>query len=479
MVAGRRTFLGLLGKMAGVEIPYRFYDLHGRLNLDVDRGDRASLSFFRGHDRLDWDQNTSELLLEWGNDTFSAQWTHPISGRLFSHFLVGGSRFSSVVSATFQDFSLQVANEIEDLSLKGNLSYAPSVGGVLDFGFEAKDLTFSWRQEVGEDEQLTFAYDGIYGALYSQYDFSPFSRWQALAGLRLNYYSRGDYLDLDPRLTLKHSFHDFLSAHLSFGRYHQYLNLVSEGGVGVGDQWFPVDETLEPGKADHWVLGIDLGPYDRFSLLVESYYKSYGNVVEFSDEFGRSLVEEDAQLGEAFDSGEGRAYGLDVFLRNRIVGFEGWVGYSYGDTRRRIGGYNYGREYHPVYDRSHQVVVMEEYRMGAKWRFNMSFRYGSGQPTTLGTGRYRVLDITGREYDAILPGELNAYRLPAYHRLDVGITYERERWGLDMANTLQIINLYGHDNVWFRYYDTSKNPVRIDDVNMIPRMITAGVKIAF
>jgi hypothetical protein len=479
MVAGRRTFLGLLGKTAGVEIPYRFYDLHGRVNLDVDRGDRGSLSFFRGRDRLDWDQSSSELLLEWGNDTFSAKWTHPIGGRLFSHFLIGGSRFISDVSATFQDFSLKVSNEIEDVSLKGNLSYARSEGEVLEFGFEAKDLAFFYRQEIGEDAQLTFAYEGMYGALYTQYGFSFLSRWQALAGLRLNYYSRGDYFDLDPRITLKRSFNDFLSAHASFGRYHQYLNLVSEGGAGVGDQWFPVDETLDPGKADHYVLGVELGPYDHYSLSVEGYYKSYDNVVEFSDEFGRSLLEEDAQLGEAFNSGVGDAYGLDVYLRNRIWGFEGWLGYSYGDTRRRIRDYNYGREYYPLYDRRHQVVLMQEYRVRTRWKFNMNFRYGSGQPTTLGAGRYRVQDITGREYDEILPGELNAYRLPAYHRLDVGITYDTEYLGLEVSPTFQIINLYDHSNVWYRYYDTSKNPVEVVDVNMIPRIVTVGVRVAF
>jgi hypothetical protein len=479
MVAARRTYLDFLGKLMDTEIPYRFYDVHGRLNLDIDTDDRLSVSFFRGRDLLDWDQNASELLLEWGNDTFSTQWTHPVGSQLFSQFLVGGSRFISEASATFQDFRLRVANEIEDVSVKGNLSYAPSAGAVLDFGFEAKDLAFSWHQELGKDEQLTFAYDGTYGALYSQYGFGFLSSWQALAGIRLNYYSRGDYLDLDPRVTLSHSFHDFLSAHLSYGRYHQYLNLVSEGGVGVGDQWFPVDETLKPGKADHWVLGVDLGPYDHFSLSLEGYYKSYGNVVEFSDEFGRSLMEEDAKLGEAFDSGEGHAYGLDTYLRNRIWGFEGWLGYSYGDTRRQIESFNYGREYHPVYDRRHQVVVMQEYRLGAHWRLNMNFRYGSGQPTTLGTGRYRVRDITGREYDAVLPGELNAYRLPPYHRLDVGITFDAEYWGLDVSPTLQIINLYNHDNVWFRYYDTTKNPVKIEDVNMIPLMATVGVKVAF
>jgi len=479
MVAARRTFLELLGKTADVDIPYRFYDLHGRVNLDVGPGDRASLSFFRGRDRLDWDQGSSELVLEWGNDTFSTQWTHPIGGQLFSHFLIGGSRFISDVSATFQDFSFRVANEIEDISVKGNLSYARSEGEIVEFGFEAKDLAFSLRQEIGEDEELAFVYDGIYGALYCQYGFGFLSSWQALAGLRLNYYTRGDYSDLDPRLTLKHSFNDFLSAHASFGRYHQYLNLVSAGGVGVGDQWFPVDETLEPGKADHWVLGVDLGPYDHFSLSVEGYYKAYDNVVEFSDEFGGSLVEEDAQLGDAFNSGEGLAYGLDVYLRNRLWGFEGWLGYSYGDTRRQIQGYNYDREYYPVYDRRHQVVAMQEYRMRERWRLNMNFRYGSGQPTTLGTGRYRVHDITGREYDAILPGELNAYRLPAYHRLDVGITYDTEYKGLDLAPTLQIINLYQHENVWYRYYNTSENPVEIVDVNMIPRIVTVGVKVAF
>ena len=479
MVAGRRTFLGFLGKTAGIEVPYRFYDLHGRVNLDTDRGDRGSLSLFRGRDRLDWEQGSSDLILEWGNDTFSTQWTHPIGSRLFSHFLIGGSRFISDVSAVFQDFSFSMANEIEDVSVKGNLSYARSEGEILEFGFEAKDLAFSLRQEIGDDSEVEFAYDGIYGAVYGQYSFDFASRWQALAGLRLNYYSQGDYLGLDPRATLKRKFNDFLSAHASYGRYHQYLNLVSEGGVGVGDQWFPIDETLKPGQADHYVLGIDLGPYDRYSLSVEGYYKSYDNVVEFSDEFGRSLIEGDAKLGDAFDSGEGSAYGFDVYLRNRLWGFEGWLGYSYGDTRREIQGYNYGREYHPVYDRRHQVVVMQEYRVRSRWRFNFNFRYGSGQPTTLGSGRYTVLDITGREYDEILPGELNAYRLPAYHRLDMGITYDTEYRGLDIAPTLQIINAYDHENVWYRYYNTSDNPVEIVDVNMIPAIVTVGVKVAF
>ena len=88
-------------------------------------------------------------------------------------------------------------------------------------------------------------------------------------------------------------------------------------------------------------------------------------------------------------------------------------------------------------------------------------------------------DITGREYDAILPGEFNTSRLPDYHRLDVGLTYRTKYRRYTIEPSLQIINVYNNDNVYFRFYDTTENPVRVEDVTMLPLVPTVGVRIAF
>jgi len=480
MVSGRHTYIEQLAKSLDIDLPYKFYDVHGKLNWDIGAGDRTSISYYEGLDRLDWDREGLDVLLDWGNRTASAHWTHLYGTRLFSDLTLSYSRFDSRAAAEFQDLTFEMRNEIDDIGAKFVTTYDPGADHAIDFGIEAKSLRFRFERGYEEEDDIRFRYDGVYGAAFAQetWKISPLAEVQA--GLRLETYSKGDYVDIGPRLSISRALGEHLSAHAGYGRYSQYLNLVSMEGA-FADMWFPVDETLEPGRADHYVLGLQIGPYDAFDLSVEGYFKPYRNVVEFSEEFTRSLVDSSARMDDLFDSGKGRAYGFELYARNRWLGFEGWTGYSLGWTKREIEGFNFGEEYFPKYDRRHQVVVMQDRVLGGsgKWRLQVAFRYGAGQPTTLAEGRYSVVDPTGREYDAVLDGELNAYRLPAYHRLDVGISYAGKWRGLVIEPNLQVINLYDRDNVYLRLYDTSKNPVVFEDIAMLPRIPTIGVRVSF
>ena len=190
MVAGRHTFIEGLSRAAGMEVPYNFYDVHGKLNYDVTPANKTSLSLFRGRDRLDWDQDNLGVLLDWGNDTWSAQWTHLFSPRLFSHFLIGYSRFDSEGKISFQDFDFRLRNRIEDVSTKGNLSFTPSASHLIDFGFETKAMDFYFQRARGDDEEFSFGYDGVYAALYAQDSWKTGIEWQLQPGLRLDYSRR-------------------------------------------------------------------------------------------------------------------------------------------------------------------------------------------------------------------------------------------------------------------------------------------------
>lgn len=479
MVSGRRTYLEAVTKMADIDLPYNFYDLHARVNCDLPGGDRASLSYFRGRDRLDWDQRSMDILLDWGNDTWSAQWTHLFNPRLFSHFVLGASRFNSIGEVAFQDFKFKMKDEIRDFAAKGNLSYAPSADHLLDFGFESKALDFLFRREAGEDDRVQFKYDGVYAAIYGQDRWRVNPRWQIQPGLRLDYYSQGDRLRVGPRISARRQLNEMTALQGTYGRYYQFLNLVSEEGASFADAWFPVDRTLQPGASDQFIVGIELGPYESFNLSVETYYKHYENLVEFSEEFGRQVIDNDARLNEAFNQGKGNAYGVDLYLRNHLGGCEGWLGYSYGVTKRKVNGFNYGEEYFPKYDRRHQVTLVQSRPLGKGWSASCSFRYGSGQPTTLAAGRYTVSDITGREYDEILPGRYHDRRLPGFHRLDLGVSYKKQFRSWALEPKLEIINVYNHKNVYLRTYDMETNPVRFSDVNQLPFLPTIGVNITF
>ena len=479
MAAGRRTYIEPLARAAGYDLPYMFYDLHGRFNLDAGENDHTSLSLFRGKDRLDFNRPTVDILLDWGNDTWSTQWTHVFNKSVFSHFLLGGSRFHSDGKVAFQDFEFRQKNRIEDLAAKGNLSFKPSPAHMVDLGFEAKRLDFSWNQDIGEGSTLNFDFDGYYGAAYVQDAWKVGANTRVQPGFRVDYYSDGGYTGLGPRLTVRQALTEDTALHASYGRYHQYLNLVYEEGLGYADMWFPVDKTLQPGRADHYILGVELGPFDAFELTVDGYYKDYQDLVEFSSEFGRSLFDENTKLGDVFNSGTGKAYGADVYLKNHVWGWDGWLGYAWGIARRHVEQYNRGQEYTAVYERRHQVTLMQTRTFSRHWLFNASFRYGTGQPTTLAAGRYTVYDVNGRAHDVALAGPLNENRLPAFHRLDVGISRLFHYKGTTIEPNLQIINVYNHDNVYLRTYDLTKNPATFDDVNMFPFLPTLGVNVMF
>lgn len=479
MLSGRHTYIEQLMKAMNIDLPYKFYDFHGKINYDLDENDFMSVSYYSGLDRLDWDIGANDILLQWGNNAVSGEWTHVFGSRLFSNFILGYSRFASRIGVSMQDLDFESKNEINDIFLKANATYAPSANHAVDFGIETKFLDFGFRQGFENEDNVDFSLNGSYWAVYGQenWKFSPLTRLEA--GLRLNYYDNGNYFNVAPRLAVRRQLTGGFSTHVAYGRYNQYLNLISYEGASFADMWFPVDATLDPGTSDHYVVGFEFGPTSRFDLSIEGYFKPYRNVVEFSDEFGRSLAESDAKMGDAFNTGTGQAYGFDLFLKNRYAGFEGWLGYSYGETKRKIDNYNFDEEYYPEYDRRHQIVAMQNRNLGKNWNFNFAYRYGSGQPTTLAAGRYTVRDISGREYDTMLEGEKNAYRLPDYHRLDIGFSWKKKWRGMIIEPNIQVINALDNENVYIRTYDMETNPVEFEDLAMLPRMPNLGVRITF
>lgn len=228
----------------------------------------------------DTTNKSDSVLLDWGNQTFSAQWTHLFSSKLFSHFVLAGSRFQSDTQVQFEKVKFGILNKIPDLSLKGALAYSPTTEHSMDFGFETKMLDFDLNYHVVDTDYLN-PFSGNYYSLFLQnnYRFSPFAILQT--GLRMDSHSDGNYFRFDPRISIKQLMSDEIYFTLTYGKYHQFLNLVQQEGMSFANIWFPVDDTFDAGSADYYICVFTYNNRKTFSSNVDTYYKNYHNIAEY------------------------------------------------------------------------------------------------------------------------------------------------------------------------------------------------------
>jgi len=78
-----------------------------------------------------------------------------------------------------------------------------------------------------------------------------------------------------------------------------------------------------------------------------------------------------------------------------------------------------------------------------------------------------------------MSGTKNAYRFPAYHRMDLGLNRSFNFKGINGLLQLGIINLYNHQNVFMYYWDQDTNPPKKKKFPMFPILPSLEIKIKF
>ncbi len=479
MASFRRTYLELMQQF--VDLPdYYFYDGHVKLNWDLDSRNKFSASAYFGKDALVFDFG-SELALDWGNRTFTKQWVHLFNPTLFSHFIIAGSRFESNFTVRGEEVSNSFThrNGIDDLSTKGMLSWKPNNQHQLDFGYDIKwnrtilkmDTDSQYDPNALPDVDVT----SLLSAAYVQDVWDVNDLWTLQPGLRLSWYKTltmnlpsppdASYLNLEPRISLRRKLDVAENIYVNYGRYCQYLTLMSMGISTPFDIWFPLDGSLKPGISDHYTLGYKNELSRNFGFDIELYYKTYRNLLEYNVATGFTWDNANGQLKDTFHSGKGYTYGADFMLRNDWYGFEGFIGYTISKTQRRMENTNLDPEtlepryFYPKYDRSHQINIIENFNitentgrqfLGGDLKFGLSFTYTTGQPNQKPERIY----FDGDDFQ-IIYSYSDRERLPDYMRLDISTKLEFFRsWG-SIEPCFEIVNVFDRKNVSFRNYNIS------------------------
>jgi len=170
------------------------------------------------------------------------------------------------------------------------------------------------------------------------------------------------------------------------------------------------------------------------------------NAADFEDGLHNYLVD---NLEAYVATGKGRAYGLELSLEKPKGKFTGRMSYNLGRSEYQIDAINKGRWYPNMFDKTQSFVAFASYEIIENLTASATFLYSTGSPVTLPEAYYSINGV----YFPYWEGR-NKYRLPDYHRLDVGLKYEPDFLAFRLSSRpiktgleISVYNVYNRRNI--------------------------------
>ncbi|MCF8359401.1 MAG: TonB-dependent receptor [Prolixibacteraceae bacterium] len=486
LLSGRRTYADLFLVFAEneqlKESQLYFYDLNLKTHFELGEKDRVYLSGYLGRDVL----SANMFGFNWGNKTGTLRWTHVFSPKLFSNTSVILNDYNYKTSADI-DFKFDLGAGIVGRTFKQRFTWYINNSNTLLFGAELNQYIFkpgnvSLIDLDGEEQRLDIAQkDGLESAFYISNEQKIGSSITLGYGVRLSNFVRmgpsteyvfdtkgevvdssvyeagswySSYWNWEPRLNATFIINENTSIKAGYNRMSQYIHLLQNATAGTPiDFWTPSSANVKPQIADQISLGFFRNFENHmYQLSAEVYYKTMQNQIDYKT--GASIL-----LNEKVESellfGEGKAYGLELLAEKKEGKLTGWIAYTLSRSLKQIEGINRGEWYPARQDRIHDLSIVAMYRLNPRWTFSLNWVYYTGNAVTFPAGKYyfdgRIVNLfTSR----------NGYRMPDYHRLDVGATWVLSK-GKNFSSELNfsVYNAYAHKNPYsYIFREDRDNP---------------------
>jgi outer membrane receptor protein involved in Fe transport len=311
------------------------------------------------------------------------------------------------------------------------------------------------------NEKLEFGASKFHAWEYSVYaedDIKLTDRLKANAGLHWSAFDVGGefYNVLQPRISARYLITPQLSAKAAYSRMAQYIHLLTNSNIGLPtDLWVPSTARLRPQTSDQVAVGFAQNFRENYEISLEGYYKTMDNVMEYKE--GASFLDADGSWEDKIVQGDGRSYGVELFAQKKTGAFTGWVGYTLSWADRQFDELNGGRRFFYKYDRRHDISIALMKRFGQKIEMSGTWVLGTGNCVTVPIGIYNAgHPIAGdgsggsRAWDRYYEfGERNGFRMTPYHRLDLSISFiKQKRWG-ERRWVVGVYNAYNRKNPFF------------------------------
>jgi outer membrane cobalamin receptor len=536
IVSGRRTYIDILSRpfvaMANKRQNtdpnsddkntggYYFWDLNAKVNHTFSPTSRLYLSGYYGLDKF-YNKNKSsytdngtenkyesEGALKWGNAIAALRWNKVIHPKLFLNATATYSQYKFGVgfddkytqNAADTSYSTHYKSEydsgIRDWTGKFDFSYNPNYNHSIRFGggntyhtFIPGVNQFDYSENSNTSIDTTFGSQKQYSHehwLYVEDDWKITGRLKVNVGIHLSGFLAKEtwYFSPQPRISTRFLITEKTSVKASYSRMTQYLHLLTNPTVGLPtDLWVPATDRIAPEYSDQVALGFAQSLRKGYQFSIEGYYKEMSNLIAYSE--GSSFVGSSRDWQDMVTVGNGNSYGMEVLLEKKIGKTTGWIGYTLSWTNRQFDDLNFGKEYPYIYDRRHDIGIAITHKFSEKVDVGIVWVYGSGYATTLAMQTYNGI---GNGYsggiNSLVPiehiEERNDYRMPSYHRLDLGVNFHKKKKHYTRTWSLGLYNAYSRQNPFYLYYDYNDQGEKgLYQISLFPIIPSISYKMKF
>lgn len=482
LISGRRTYADLFLKLSEEfkDNQLYFYDLNAKFNYKFSDKDQLFVSGYFGRDVLGLNDRFG---IDWGNATATVRYNHLFNDKLFSNTSLIYSNYDYNIDIQNNADPFSILSQVQDFNLKQEFQYHPNNKNQWRIGLNAILHTNNpgeIKSDSGIEDQAEKR-NGIETAIYASNDWKVNDKLKINYGLRLSnfaalggsdYYELDEnlevsdtlsengivtnYVNLEPRISLNYKLNNTSSVKLAYTRNTQNLHLVANSvTTNPSDKWMMSNNIIKPEIGDQFTLGyVKNFNNNMFEFSAETYFKKMQNQIDYKD----TANERDPIIERQLLFGDGRAYGLELLLKKNKGKFTGWLGYTLSRTEKQINGINNNNWYAARQDRTHDISVVGMYEINEKVNVSAIWTYQTGNAVTFPSGKYEIEGQT-----VFLYTERNGYRMPAYHRLDLGVNFllkETNRFKSELS--LGLYNAYGRENAFIINFDESEtNPDQI------------------
>ena len=476
------------------DVDLNFHDFVAKYTYRFSNTSSFSISGYKGGDKVELEKNQTlpndnggsfnsqeQTSFGWGNELLSARFSMVISPKLFLNVNAGVLNYDYRSKAAYNFVNVEGGQVIKEdnrnvitdsgiVNLIGGIGfdYFLNSSHKIKLGVGYNHHRFSPKIEqnfVDDIDDPSIDPDSITVcnevSLFIEDTYTPNKRMQIYGGLNYTHFGvRGvGFNYFQPRIKVSIQPQRDISLSFTGSRMVQFVHLLVNNGLGLpSDLWVPSTDEIMPEISDQFGLTLrtELG-YDHVFTL-GGYIKRQQNVILYrnpQDLYSNILNDASSELNFISDRdwerkieiGNRNISGLEVSLQKANGPWQYNMSYTKSNAENRFENLNQGKAFADRYDRPHNVNLSLSYKINSKWDVGAQWVYGSGFTFTL-----KLIEIKIPDGPTVLTtDELNNYRMPAYHHLDLIANYDNTSDGLGWKVSFGVYNIYNRYNPYFIY----------------------------
>ncbi len=476
MLTGRKSYSTQILKkfLKNDNIPIDFYDLSFKINysnLEILNNGKFVLFGFLSKDNIEFEDDLKEDF-SWDNNLIGFNWLQIYDAPVFTEMSISMSNYSGEIIPNLTTVKPR-KNDLNDFSLKMDISYVQDNRDQLDLGFHFKAISTKVLTINPIGAKTDYDKFGGNFSIFAKYKFLRFDNFGADMGARLNLsgISQNGGFFFEPRVSLSYVPIPILTLKAAWGIYQQELVTISDEDevITLFEPWMIVPDYLTPPRSIHYVGGFDFFFSENLSLKFETYLKKVFNLAIINK---NKVEDSDPEML----SGNGQSSGVEVSVIYSSQPVSLSLSYALTYAYKMLGN----TTYYPKYDTRHSGNLSAEWSLPFDFTFNAIWIFASGLPFTQIVGYYDKYYInnlfepylnSGFWKPFLLLGDKNLGRLPYYHRLDFSVTKKFHYGFLKASIDFSILNVYDRKNIFYFKRDSGER------VNMLPFLPTATLKV--